>query len=36
MPELAAELDIPFETARSRLRLGMEKLRSALRAGDAP
>jgi RNA polymerase sigma-70 factor, ECF subfamily len=28
MPELAAELDIPFETARSRLRLGIQKLRA--------
>jgi RNA polymerase sigma-70 factor (ECF subfamily) len=27
VPELAAELEIPFETARSRLRLGMHKLR---------
>lgn len=27
VPEVAAELEIPFETARSRLRLGMEKLR---------
>jgi RNA polymerase sigma-70 factor (ECF subfamily) len=26
-PELAAELGVPFETARSRLRLGMNKLR---------
>ncbi len=30
VPELAAELRIPFETARSRLRLGMEKLRDEL------
>jgi RNA polymerase sigma-70 factor (ECF subfamily) len=30
VPELAAELSIPFETARSRLRLGMEKLREQL------
>jgi RNA polymerase sigma-70 factor (ECF subfamily) len=30
VPELAAELSIPFETARSRLRLGMEKLRDQL------
>ena len=28
MPELAVELGIPFETARSRLRLGIQKLRS--------
>jgi RNA polymerase sigma-70 factor (ECF subfamily) len=27
VPELAAELGIPFETARSRLRLGLQKLR---------
>jgi RNA polymerase sigma-70 factor (ECF subfamily) len=27
VPELAAELGIPFETARSRLRLGVQKLR---------
>jgi RNA polymerase sigma-70 factor (ECF subfamily) len=30
VPELATELAIPFETARSRLRLGMEKLREQL------
>lgn len=30
VPELATELAIPFETARSRLRLGMEKLRDQL------
>jgi RNA polymerase sigma-70 factor (ECF subfamily) len=28
MPELATELGIPFETARSRLRLGIQKLRA--------
>ena len=28
MPELAGELGIPFETARSRLRLGLQKLRA--------
>ncbi|HKU37467.1 MAG TPA: RNA polymerase sigma factor [Polyangiales bacterium] len=28
MPELAEELGIPFETARSRLRLGIQKLRA--------
>jgi RNA polymerase sigma-70 factor (ECF subfamily) len=28
MPELANELGIPFETARSRLRLGIQKLRA--------
>jgi RNA polymerase sigma-70 factor (ECF subfamily) len=35
VPELSEELGIPFETARSRLRLGMQKLRSvhAKRAG---
>ena len=34
MPELATELGIPFETARSRLRLGIQKLRSrVLRRG---
>jgi RNA polymerase sigma-70 factor (ECF subfamily) len=30
VPELSETLRIPFETARSRLRLGMEKLRSKL------
>jgi len=30
VPEVSAELSIPFETARSRLRLGMEKLRDQL------
>ena len=35
-PEVAEELAIPFETARSRLRLGMRKLREALGVdGDA-
>ncbi len=28
VPEIAQELDIPFETVRSRLRIGMSKLRS--------
>jgi RNA polymerase sigma-70 factor (ECF subfamily) len=36
VPELAETLQIPFETARSRLRLGMEKLRSFLVPGGAP
>lgn len=35
VPELADELGIPFETARSRLRLGMQKLREQLRRGGA-
>lgn len=36
-PELAQALGVPFETARSRLRLGMSKLRErALREGDEP
>jgi len=30
MPELAEELQVPFETARSRLRLGMHKLREQI------
>jgi RNA polymerase sigma-70 factor (ECF subfamily) len=30
VPELAQTLQVPFETARSRLRLGMEKLRARL------
>jgi RNA polymerase sigma-70 factor (ECF subfamily) len=30
VPELAETLQVPFETARSRLRLGMEKLRARL------
>jgi RNA polymerase sigma-70 factor (ECF subfamily) len=33
VPELASELGIPFETARSRLRLGMEKLRDQFHRG---
>jgi RNA polymerase sigma-70 factor (ECF subfamily) len=36
VPELAEELEIPFETARSRLRLGMDKLRLALTLERAP
>ncbi len=32
VPEIADELGTPFETARSRLRLGMAKLRSAIDA----
>lgn len=32
-PELAEELGVPFETARSRLRLGMRKLREAMGVG---
>lgn len=37
VPEVAETLQIPFETARSRLRLGMEKLRSKLsQRGNAP
>ncbi|HEX6240204.1 MAG TPA: RNA polymerase sigma factor [Polyangiales bacterium] len=36
VPELAETLQIPFETARSRLRLGMEKLRAKLnRRGES-
>ena len=31
VPELAKELDIAFETARSRLRLGVQKLREQIR-----
>lgn len=34
VPELAEALQIPFETARSRLRLGMEKLRARVAQGD--
>ena len=34
VPELAESLQVPFETARSRLRLGMERLRSMLKQGD--
>lgn len=33
VPEVAAELDVPFETARSRLRLGMKKLRELHQRG---
>lgn len=33
VPELADSLQIPFETARSRLRLGMEKLRARVAQG---
>jgi len=33
VPELAEELGIPFETARSRLRLGVQKLRDRIRPG---
>ena len=36
MPELAAELGIPFETARSRLRLGIQKLRARVFRRGAP
>ena len=35
MPEVAEELGIPFETARSRHRLGMAKLREAMDDGGA-
>jgi RNA polymerase sigma-70 factor (ECF subfamily) len=35
VPELATELGIPFETARSRLRLGVQKLRERIRLGGA-
>jgi RNA polymerase sigma-70 factor (ECF subfamily) len=35
VPELAHELGIPFETARSRLRLGVQKLRDQIRRGGA-
>jgi RNA polymerase sigma-70 factor (ECF subfamily) len=34
VPELAKELGIPFETARSRIRLGMKKLREGQDAGE--
>jgi RNA polymerase sigma-70 factor, ECF subfamily len=34
--ELSSELGIPFETARSRLRLGMQKLREQLRRRGTP
>lgn len=33
LPEVASELSIPFETARSRLRLGMAKVRDELATG---
>jgi RNA polymerase sigma-70 factor (ECF subfamily) len=36
VPELAESLQVPFETARSRLRLGMEKLRSMLTQRGTP
>jgi len=36
VPELASELGIPFETARSRLRLGVQKLREQLRRRGNP
>jgi RNA polymerase sigma-70 factor, ECF subfamily len=36
VPELATELGIPFETARSRLRLGVQKLRETLRRQGTP
>jgi RNA polymerase sigma-70 factor (ECF subfamily) len=36
VPELASELGIPFETARSRLRLGVQKLREQLRRRGTP
>jgi RNA polymerase sigma-70 factor (ECF subfamily) len=35
VPEVAAELGIPFETARSRLRLGFQKLREQARTGES-
>jgi RNA polymerase sigma-70 factor (ECF subfamily) len=35
VPELSQELNLPVETVRSRLRLGMEKLRQRLPAGGA-
>jgi RNA polymerase sigma-70 factor (ECF subfamily) len=35
MPELAEELQVPFETARSRLRLGMRKLRDEIGEGTS-
>ncbi len=34
-PELAEELGVPFETARSRLRLGMRKLRETIGAEES-
>lgn len=38
IPELAQELEIPFDTAKSRLRLGMQKLRQQFEhtVGSAP
>jgi RNA polymerase sigma-70 factor, ECF subfamily len=36
VPELASELGIPFETARSRLRLGVQKLREQIRRRGEP
>lgn len=33
-PELAESLGVPFETARSRLRLGMKKLREGMGVGE--
>ncbi|MEY4577172.1 MAG: hypothetical protein RL701_1875 [Pseudomonadota bacterium] len=36
VPELAEELGIPFETVRSRLRLGVQKLRDQLRRPGTP
>jgi RNA polymerase sigma-70 factor (ECF subfamily) len=35
VPELAESLQVPFETARSRLRLGMERLRGLLKQGGS-
>jgi RNA polymerase sigma-70 factor (ECF subfamily) len=35
VPELAAELGVPFETARSRLRLGLQKLRERYHESEA-
>lgn len=34
VPELAAELGVPVETARSRLRLGMQKLRQSVEGAE--
>ncbi|MFK7985097.1 MAG: RNA polymerase sigma factor [Sandaracinaceae bacterium] len=34
VPEIAAELEVPFDTAKSRLRLGRKKLRALYLAGD--
>jgi RNA polymerase sigma-70 factor, ECF subfamily len=36
VPEVATELGIPFETARSRLRLGFQKLRDQLKPQGEP